>query len=105
MQGTVWIEPDNMWVYAACGAGPVCVAGYCRGRSSVSWRERLQGQTGINPGCSKMKQLGQDSAREARKDGIRGRDHNERKKALQQERAPPARLVIHHGKCRGASPG
>ena len=32
----------------------------------------LQGQTGINPGCSRMKQLGQDSAREAKKDEITG---------------------------------
>ena len=53
-----------------CGRG---VAGCCRGGPSV--RECLQGQTGINPGCSKMKQRGQDSAGEARKDGIRERDH------------------------------
>ena len=42
--------------------------------------EHLQGWTGINPGCSKMKQLGQGSAGEARKDGIIGQGHNKRKK-------------------------
>ena len=56
------------------------VAGCCRGIPSVYWREYLEGKTGINPGCSKMKQLGQDEAGEVRKDGIRGQDHNERKK-------------------------
>ena len=46
----------------------------------------LQGWTGINPGCSKITQHGEDSAGEARKDRIkRGRDHNEREK---RERAP-----------------
>ena len=62
------------------GVDPVCM-----------WRERLQGQTGINRGFSKMKQLGQDSAGEVRKDGIRGQDHNERKQS--RERAP-LRLAI-----------
>ena len=50
------------------------VAGCCRVRHSVYWRERLQGWTGINPGCSKTEQLGHDKAWEARKDGIRGRE-------------------------------
>ena len=49
------------------------------------WRE--QGQTGINPG-SKMKQPSQDSAGEGRKNGIRDRDHSERKNVIQQERGP-----------------
>ena len=35
----------------------------------VYLRECFQGQTGINPGCSNMKQLGQDSAGEARRTG------------------------------------
>ena len=56
------------------------LAGCFMGTSSMCWRECLQGWTVINPGCSKMKQLGQDSEGEARKDGIRWRDHNERKK-------------------------
>ena len=42
------------------------------GQAQCVWRERLQWQTGINPGCSRTKQLSQDSAGEARKDGIRG---------------------------------
>ena len=29
---------------------------------SVYWRKHLQGQRGKNPSCSKMKQLGHDSA-------------------------------------------
>ena len=40
----------------------------------------MQGWTGINPGCSKMKHFGQDEVGEARKDGITGRDHNEKEK-------------------------
>ena len=47
----------------------------------------MQRQTGINPCRSKMKQLGQESVGVARKDGIRGQDH-ERKKAFQQESRP-----------------
>ena len=35
-----------------------------------------------------MKQFGQDSEGEVRKDGTRERDHNERKKVLQQEKGP-----------------
>ena len=45
------------------------VAECCMGRSSLYWRERLQGRTGINPGCSKMNKLSQDSAGELRKEG------------------------------------
>ena len=48
----------------------VGVAGCCRGRLSVYWREYLQERTGINPGCSWIKHLGQDSAGDARKEGI-----------------------------------
>ena len=47
------------------------VAGCCRGKTLCVWRECLQGQTGINTGCSRTKQLSRDSAGEARKDGIR----------------------------------
>ena len=69
-------EPDNTSVYAAHGgATPVCggdIAGCCRGRLIVYWKEHLQERTGINTCCFKMKQLGQDEAGEARKDGIRG---------------------------------
>ena len=46
-----------------------------RGKPSVYWKEFLQGQTGINPDCSRTKQLGQDSVGEARKGGIIGRNH------------------------------
>ena len=70
---------------------------------SVSWREHLQGWTGINAGYCKTKQLGQDKAGEVRKDMISGRDHNERIKstsALQQERGLPSGLAIHYGKWR-----
>ena len=73
-------------------------------RPSVHWRECLQGRTGINPGCSKTKQLGQDEAGEARKDKITGRDHNERKSISARERAPPG-LAIRHNQWWGASPG
>ena len=45
----------------APGVVPVC----------MYWRECLQGWIRINPGCSKMKQLGQDEAGEERKDRIR----------------------------------
>ena len=47
------------------------VTGCCRG---------LEGQTGMTSGCSRTKQLGEHSAGEARKDGIRRQDHNKRKK-------------------------
>ena len=47
------------------------VAGCCRGRHNVYCREHLQGQTGINLGCSKMKQHTEDSAGKARKDGVK----------------------------------
>ena len=39
----------------------------------------MRGQTGINPGCSRTKQLGQDSAGEVRKAGIIGQDHKRKK--------------------------
>ena len=55
---------------AVGGSGVVGVDPVCR---SIL-RKRLQGRTGINPGCSKMKQFGQDSAGEARKDGMRMRE-------------------------------
>ena len=45
------------------------VAGCCR---REYWIEHLQERTGINAGCSKMKQLGQDEAGEAKMDAIRG---------------------------------
>ena len=64
--------------------GVVCVDLVCIGGSICKGRL----VSGINPGCSRTKQLGQDSAGEASKDGIRGRDHNERKKRFQQERGP-----------------
>ena len=70
-------------LHGVVGVDPVCIAG------SVSKGRQ------INPGCSKTKQLGQDSAGEARKDGIRGRDHNERKKRFSKREG---RLPIHHGK-------
>ena len=41
-------------------------------KTRVYWRERLHGQTEINPGCSMMKQLGQGSAGEAGMGRIRG---------------------------------
>ena len=45
--------------------------------------------TTINPDCSKLKQLGQDKAGKVRKDRIRGKDHNDRKKTtLHEERGP-----------------
>ena len=54
------------------GVDPVCIGGsVCKDRLDCS-----------KIGCSKMKQLGQDSAGEARKDGMRGNI------ALQQERRP-----------------
>ena len=46
----------------------------------------MEGQTGINPSCPRIRQLGKDSAGKARKDGIKGRDHNEGGKNTQQER-------------------
>ena len=104
MQGTAWIEPNNMSA-AHGGASPICggaVVGCCRVRPSVYLRERLQGQSGINPGCSRMKQLNQDSAGEARKDGIR--ITMKQKSTSGTERAPP-RLATHHGKWWMASPG
>ena len=53
------------------GVDRVCIRGsICKGNR-------------MNPGCSKMKQAGQDSAGEMRKDEIRGQDHNER-----QDRGP-----------------
>ena len=52
---------------------PSMLSGWGRGRSIVYWSERLQGQTGIISGCSRMKQLSQDSAGEVRKNAIRGR--------------------------------
>ena len=62
----------------------------------------MQRWTRRNPGCSKMKQLGQNSASEARNDKIRGKDQNERKKsASSRERPlppPPPRLAIRHDK-------
>ena len=51
-------------------------------------KEHLQGRTGINPGCSRTKQLGQDSAGEARTDGIRGRDHNKWEKHFSKREGP-----------------
>ena len=91
VQSDVCIEPDNMWVYAArCGASPVCGRGIagCT-RPIVYWRERLQGWTRINPGCSWIKQLGQDSTGEVRKDPIKGWDHNEKEKKLFRKREGP----------------
>ena len=78
MQEIVWTGPDD---YMRLGCSwqdkPVCrggggggVAGYCRCRTSVCWRE----QTGKKPGCSKMEPLELDGAEKARKDGIRGRE-------------------------------
>ena len=50
MQGIVWIEPDNMCVYAACGmASPVCgggVAVCCRGKPSVYGWSVCKGRLG-----------------------------------------------------------
>ena len=42
----------------------------------------------MNTGCSKMKQLGQDEAIEARMDKITGRDHKERKKCFSKRESP-----------------
>ena len=53
------------------------------------WRERLQGQSGLNPGCSRTKQLGQDSGGEVRKDGIRGWDQNKIKNTQQDRGTHP----------------
>ena len=47
----------------------------------------MQGRSGINLGCSRTKQLGQDTAGEARKDRIRGRDYNEKKVLSKREDA------------------
>ena len=48
----------------------------------------MEGQTGIKPVCVKTNQLGQDSAGEARKDAIRGRDQNERRKHFSKRNGP-----------------
>ena len=48
----------------------------------------MQGWTGINSGCSKMKHLDQDEAGEARNDQIRGQDSNERKKHFRKREGP-----------------
>ena len=61
--------------------------------------------TGINPGCSETKQLSQDSPGEVRKDGIRGQDHNVRKKCFRKRERAPLGLAIHSGKWWEASPG
>ena len=67
----VWIEQDNMRVYAECNwAIPVCgrgIAGCYRGRPSVYGGRVCNGGLVV---CTK--QLSQDSTGEARKDGIRG---------------------------------
>ena len=65
------------------GTSPVCHRVFVVGVDPVHiWKECLQGRTVINPGCSRTKQLSRGSAGEVRKDGIRGRDHNERKECL-----------------------
>ena len=76
IQGTVWIERDNTSVYATCGgASPICGRGVA---------ECLQEWTRINPGCSRPKQLSQDSAGEVGKK----RDHNQRKKIFRKKEGP-----------------
>ena len=56
MQGSGWIEPDKR--------ESVCVGeGNCSdelGWTQCVWIWRLQGWTGINPGCCKTKKLSQD---------------------------------------------
>ena len=69
------------------GVDPMCIVGRI-----------CKGQTGINPGCSKMKQLGQDSVGEVRKDKIRERDHSENKKSASARETVPPGLAIHRGK-------
>ena len=82
--GTVWMNQVITGVYAAHGGtSPVCG----RGVAGVFILERVYtGPTGAKPGCSTTKHLVR--TREARQDGIRGQDHNERKKALQVDRGP-----------------
>ena len=66
IQWIIWIEPDNMSLCCMWWGKPSMwrgVAGCCRDRPSMYWRECLQGRTGINPGSSKLKQLGRDEAR------------------------------------------
>ena len=100
MQVTVWIEPDNIRVYATQDrASPVCGGG---DPECCGWREHLQGLSGINSGCSRMKQISQDSAAEVRKEEV---------SVTMREKSPPARretapsaLTIRHGMWLGACP-
>ena len=60
-RGVVGVDPD-----------PVCIGG----------------RTRIKPDCFKMKQLGQESARKAKNDGIKRQDHNERKNHFRKREGP-----------------
>ena len=74
MQGTVWMNHmEGQAQYAER-----VLAGVVRVDPMCLWRECLQELSKVNPGCSKN--LVRTKQGEARKGGIRGQDHNERKK-------------------------